>query len=108
MKRFISTSYKSHKSVFAGKRRIRDTYTHEEFYWDEISLLNRLNEINEEKEYWRHCCAKNSNENSILWNEIFCAETHGVNFSQPFIEYCEKQKEELNAKRKNNSGCIQK
>lgn len=82
MDRFIRIPSNS----FATRSRIRDTFTHEEFYLEEEDLIRRLNAIDEEREYWK-------NEVQNLWKEIISLDVRGVDFSDEFKSYIDtKQK----------------
>lgn len=89
MDRFIRIS----SDGFAARSRIRDTFTHEEFYLEEKDLIRRLNAINEEREYWKREFGFQLDENKILWKEIISLDVGGVDFSDEFKSYIDtKQK----------------
>ena len=72
---------------FGSHRRIRDNFTHEEFWWGESDILTRLNNIEEEKEYWKHSCLSVENENMVLKHEIQAVTKEGYKLSEPFRRY---------------------
>ena len=52
-------------------------------------VVDKLNELYDEKEYWKSSCCLGMSENSILWNELFCLMEQGANPSPAFEEYME-------------------
>lgn len=72
---------------FGGSKRIRDNFTHEDFWWKEPDIIARLNNIEEEKEYWKQSCVSVENENMILMHEIQSAIKEGYRLSESFRRY---------------------
>lgn len=54
-----------------------------------------LNELNEEKEDWKHNCLITTSENSILWNEIFILMEQGAKPSDAFNNYLKNKNKKL-------------
>jgi len=50
-------------------------------------VLDKLNELYEEKEDWKNKCLNNASENSILWNEISILMKQGAEPSDAFQQY---------------------
>lgn len=50
-------------------------------------IVNLLNELDEEKEFWKSDACKETNENNILWNEIFIMMEQGGKPSKAFEDY---------------------
>lgn len=50
-------------------------------------VVDKLNELNEEKEDWKINCLKTVSENSILWNEISILREQGAEPSSAFQQY---------------------
>lgn len=50
-------------------------------------MVNFLNELDEEKEFWKSDACKETNENNILWNEILIMIEQGAEPSKAFKDY---------------------
>ena len=54
---------------------------------DAESICQKLNEIYEEKEFWKSDACSESGENQILWNEIHIMITNGAEPTEAFQNY---------------------
>ena len=58
----------------------------------EISdMCKKMNELNDEKEFWKSMCCSQSNFNQILLNELDIAQEQGYEVSNPFKKLIEKK-----------------
>lgn len=52
-------------------------------------VVDLLNELNDEKEFWKSMCCSQSNFNQILLNELDIAQEQGYEISNPFKRFLE-------------------
>ena len=63
-------------------------------YGQRVKLVELLNELHEEKEYWKGNACNNSNFVNILLHELDIAQEKGYEVSDPFKKLMEKELKE--------------
>ena len=86
---------KAKRDGFASAYNIRDTITHEEFPITPDVVIKRLNDLHEEKEFWKHATIQNDNENVILREELSIMMSQGAEPSPAFKEYSKLKAERV-------------